>query len=318
LLELSSQYYTGSTTGTDLWTVGSSLSAGTNGASTLAFGHSGSSGLTQVQVPGLEVGSGTGANGSSAAPAIAFGSSGYGFWYNGAGVGTWSGPSTNYTSLVQGTVRLVAGGRFAWAASTDSTAASDTGLSRLAAASVAVGNGGAGNTAGTLALSRLNGYSADMSGSVSSAPTGVVATNVVVAVGAATATFTVSSTEGFTTGDTVTLSASGWSGGSGLASSTATVTTVTSTTSMILTRASGGPWIAGTYTAQTGTLTETGGTTVSVIYTTAYTSTPIVVVTPTSNAGAFYISASSTTGFTVTYASSGTQTFNYNVIGNPT
>ena len=135
---------------------------------------------------------------------------------------------------------------------------------------------------------------------------------------AATATVTVSSTEGFTICDTVTLSASGWTGGSGLASSTATVTTVTSTTSMILTRASGGPWVAGTYTAQTGTLTETGGTTVSVIYTTAYTSTPIVVVTPTSNAGAFYISASSTTGFTVTYSSSGTQTFNYHVIGNPT
>ena len=57
--ELSAQYFTGSTTGTDLWTIGSSLAAGTNGASTLTFGHSGSSGLTQVQVPGLEVGSGS-------------------------------------------------------------------------------------------------------------------------------------------------------------------------------------------------------------------------------------------------------------------
>ncbi len=167
------------------------------------------------------------------------------------------------------------------------------------------------------ATCHLGSASADVQGQVSSAPSGIVATKVVVAVGAATATFTVTSTEGFTTGDTVTLSATGWTAGSGLASSTATVTTVSSTTAMILTRVSGGPWVAGTYTAQTGTLTQTGGTSVSVIYAVAYTSIPTVVVTPTSNAGAFYLSASSTTGFTITYASSGTQTFNYIVIGNP-
>ena len=80
---------------------------------------------------------------------------------------------------------------------------------------------------------------------------------------------------------------------------------------------SGGPWVAGTYTAQTGTLAQTGGTSVSVKYAVAYTSIPTVVVTPTSNAGAFYISASSTTGFTITYATSGAQTFNYIVMGNP-
>ncbi len=170
---------------------------------------------------------------------------------------------------------------------------------------------------GTLALSRIDSHSADMQGSVSSAPTGIVATNVVVAVGAATATFTVSSTEGFTVGDTVNLSASGWTAGSGLASTVATVASVTSTTVLVLTYVSGGPWVAGTYTAQTGTLAQTGGTSVSVKYAVAYTSTPTVVVTPTSNAGAFYISASSTTGFTITYATSGTQTFSYHVMGNP-
>ena len=69
------------------------------------------------------------------------------------------------------------------------------------------------------------------------------------------------------------------------------------TTSMVLTYVSGGPWVAGTYTAQTGTLTQTGGTSVSVNYAVAYTSTPTVVVTPTSNAGALYISASSQHGF---------------------
>ena len=168
-----------------------------------------------------------------------------------------------------------------------------------------------------MALSRIDSYSADMQGSVSSAPTGIVATNVVVAAGAATATFTVSSTEGFTVGDTVTLSAGGWAGGSGLASTTATVASVSSTTSMVLTYVSGGPWVAGTYTAQTGTLAQTGGTSVSVKYAVAYTSTPTVVASPTSNCGTWYISASSNTGFTITYANSGTQTFNYMVMGNP-
>jgi hypothetical protein len=163
----------------------------------------------------------------------------------------------------------------------------------------------------------INNCTVDAKGSVSSAPTGIVASTVVVAVGAATATFTVTSTEGFTVGDTVTLSASGWTAGSGLASSTATVTTVPSTTSMVLTRVSGGPWVAGTYSSQTGTLTQTGGTSVSVVYAFAYANTPTVVVTPTSNAGAFYLSASSTTGFTITYSNSGTQTFNYMVMGNP-
>ena len=49
----------------------------------------------------------------------------------------------------------------------------------------------------------INNSTIDARGSVSSAPTGIVASTVVVAVGAATATFTVTSTEGFTVGDTV-------------------------------------------------------------------------------------------------------------------
>jgi hypothetical protein len=200
---------------------------------------------------------------------------------------------------------------------TGSSSTPDSGISRLGAASLAIGNGTAGDKTGALSLSRLDSYNADMQGTVSSAPSGIVAATVVVAVGAATATFTVTSTEGFTVGDTVTLSATGWTGGSGLASTTATVASVASTTSMVLTYVSGGPWVAGTYTTQTGTLAQTGGTSVSVIFKTAYTSTPTVVVTPTSNAGAFYLSAVSTTGFTLTYAMSGTQTFNYMVMGNP-
>ncbi len=66
-----------------------------------------------------------------------------------------------------------------------------------------------------------------------------------------------------------------------------------------------------------GAITSASGTTVSKTYSVNYGSTPVVVVTPTTNAGAFYLSASSTSGFTITYATSGAQTFNYIVIGNP-
>jgi len=308
LLELSAQYYTGATTGTDLWTIGSSLASGTNGASNLNLTHTGSTGTQTVAIVGsaarLYVGSATEQSATGVMVAGTF----------------YSTNGTNYLfGIQQSNANFVIANNayLAWSSSTSALGSLDTSISRSAAGVVAIGTGGQGSTAGTLALSRLNGYSADMSGTVSSAPTGITATNVVVAVGGATGTFTVGSTEGFTVGDTVNLSASGWSAGSGLASTVATVASVTSTTVLVLTYVSGGPWVAGTYTTQTGTLTQTGGTSVSVKYATAYTSTPIVVVTPTSNAGAFYLSASSTTGFTITYGTSGTQTFNYHVIGNP-
>ena len=62
-------------------------------------------------------------------------------------------------------------------------------------------------------------------------------------------------------------------------------------------------------------VSSASGTTVSVTYAVAYGSQPFVVVTPTTNAGAFFLSAQATTGFTITYATSGAQTFNYIVIG---
>jgi hypothetical protein len=66
-----------------------------------------------------------------------------------------------------------------------------------------------------------------------------------------------------------------------------------------------------------GTLTSTGSTSVTKTFGTAYTSAPSVLVTPTSNCGNFWVAATATTSFTVQYATSGTQTFNYRVWGNP-
>jgi len=66
-----------------------------------------------------------------------------------------------------------------------------------------------------------------------------------------------------------------------------------------------------------GAISSVSGTTVSKTFAVNFTSTPIVTVTPTTNAGAFYLSAVSNSGFTVTYGTSGAQTFNYTVVGNP-
>jgi hypothetical protein len=64
-----------------------------------------------------------------------------------------------------------------------------------------------------------------------------------------------------------------------------------------------------------GTVSSGSGTTVSVTFGSAYGSTPVIVVTPTSNCGTFFISAQSASGFTITYATSGAQSFNWIAIG---
>jgi hypothetical protein len=66
-----------------------------------------------------------------------------------------------------------------------------------------------------------------------------------------------------------------------------------------------------------GSISSASGTTVSKTFAVPYASTPTIVVTPTTNAGAFYLSAVSASAFTITYATSGAQTFNYHVVGNP-
>jgi len=64
-----------------------------------------------------------------------------------------------------------------------------------------------------------------------------------------------------------------------------------------------------------GSVSSVSGTTVSVTFPNAYGSTPTIVVTPTTNCGTFYISAQSASGFTITYSTSGVQSFNWIAIG---
>lgn len=317
-----SSTWNGSAAITDDWKIQGVVGAGANPTSALAFIHTGSSGNAFVNLSTTEVVFAGGTN-FNVAGSLNMGSS-TNASFNGETF------QNNSTLLIRTTTAATSGANQSsplleiegtyWtgaASATDIWEIQDVVGSGTNPTSTLTFVHVGSPTSATISIPRLGSSSADMRGSVSSAPTGIVASTVVVAVGAATATFTVTSTEGFTIGDTVNLSASGWTAGSGLASTIAAVASVASTTSMVLTYVSGGPWVAGTYSSQTGTLTQTGGTSVSVIFATAYTNTPTVVVTPTSNAGAFYLSAISNAGFTITYVTSGTQTFNYVVIGNP-
>ena len=66
-----------------------------------------------------------------------------------------------------------------------------------------------------------------------------------------------------------------------------------------------------------GNITSISGTTVTRTFGTPYSNIPTVVVTPKTNAGTYFISAISATGFTITYSTSGAQAFSYIVMGNP-
>ncbi len=65
---------------------------------------------------------------------------------------------------------------------------------------------------------------------------------------------------------------------------------------------------SGAYTSS-GTASGSS-TTATHSFSTAYTSTPQCTASPTTNAGSFYISAQSTSAITITYSTSGSQTFN--------
>lgn len=133
----------------DSWTISDVIGSGTNGTSTLTLAHSGTTGIAAVAAPGPIYA--TAGTNNYTAPALSFvGETGYGLFYfsttvgvscAGAAVGLFS--STNLR--LQSTVAL------GWSTSITASA-QDTGLSRSAAGVVAVGTGGVGSTAGTLAF----------------------------------------------------------------------------------------------------------------------------------------------------------------------
>lgn len=145
-LVLSGQYFaTGNITGTDTWTIAQSLTAGLNGASALTFTHSGSTGAPTVVFP----------NGASGKPSIGFaGSVTTGFWQTGSAV-VATGGGTNVCAFSSAQARLSSGGVWAWSSADTGSSGADTGISRLGAASIAIGTQTAGDFTGTLKFTTL-------------------------------------------------------------------------------------------------------------------------------------------------------------------
>src|ERR1035437_6729467 len=112
IINLDGTYWNGASSAVDTWTIQDVISAATNGASTLTFAHTGSSGVAAVQVPIL-----------------------------------------NATTDIMSPLHLF-------------PSAADAGISRLGAASLAIGNGTAGNKTGSISLKQIT-----MATAVSAAPT---------------------------------------------------------------------------------------------------------------------------------------------------
>jgi hypothetical protein len=145
LLEMAANYWNGSTSLQDLWTVGSSLAAGTNGASTLTFTHSGSSGTSAVSVPQLNTNLIVGTN------ALTF--------QIASGNFAWEVGATVNFAMQSGVFRGGSGGTIGFSSATGATgAASDTSISRISAGVLGVGTGAQGSIAGSLQLNLITSY----------------------------------------------------------------------------------------------------------------------------------------------------------------
>ena len=156
VLDLSANYWTGAASAEDKWTLGSSLAAGTNGASTLTFAHSGSTGTAVVVIPRLNISSG-------ASNPITF--------YN---AGSVNGVVLQDTNASGDMILFKTGGNYqmigrstlaiGWGSSTTLNTggmANDTGLSRVSAGVVAIGSGSQGDTTGNLQFNQITKYNGE-------------------------------------------------------------------------------------------------------------------------------------------------------------
>jgi len=183
---------TGGVTGLDYWTIQSSLTAGLNGASTLTFAHTGSTGSAAVQVPLLDIGGTEVGISRLGAASLAIGNGTAGDVTgtlslttidlpDGGSLFIYDATHSKYVRAVYETggslyigsggatannlvLELTGGGNNIVLNATAfdfQTAAlplvwnSDTGISRLGLASLAIGNGTAGDFSGNLKLSSI-------------------------------------------------------------------------------------------------------------------------------------------------------------------
>lgn len=116
LLEVAANYWTGAASAVDTWAIGSSLAAGTNGASTLAITHSGSTGQAAVSVPRLTMGATGGviltANGNGIPSSSTYG------WFATVNRG---GLTINTNNNSSGGVQISCQGTLQWSANSTTT-----------------------------------------------------------------------------------------------------------------------------------------------------------------------------------------------------
>lgn len=163
LLELAANYWTGAASAIDTWTLQSSLAAGTNGVSTLTFAHAGSTGINpSVKVPNLTVGKIFSAAGNLIGTMDGGGAGNFQF------AGGWYVGMSHYMGYITGTLFFCStDGELKMYKNDGTTAAAmlafgaDTGISRLGAASIALGNGTAADFTGTLKLNSVTEASAN-------------------------------------------------------------------------------------------------------------------------------------------------------------
>jgi hypothetical protein len=161
ILNLSGTYWNGSSSAADTWSIQSQHSITTNPAVTLAITHTGSSGGAIVSVPSLAVTN----LGSAGNPSITFATAPQvGMWVTGAAGNLVLG-STAQTFIQVGsssiaqfnatTLALLNNATLSLGSSSGVYWNSDAGISRLGAASLAIGNGTASDVTGKLTLGSL-------------------------------------------------------------------------------------------------------------------------------------------------------------------
>jgi hypothetical protein len=154
LQEFAANYWTGSASAADTWTIGSSLAAGTNGISQLTFSHTGSSGTPQLIFP----------SGTFSVPSLSFaGASGTGMFMTSDGALAFAVSQYIGLAINGGAVgpQVSASGGYFWnsisgqTGADPSTGSRDTGISRISAGILGVGTGAVGSIAGNIQCSSI-------------------------------------------------------------------------------------------------------------------------------------------------------------------
>jgi hypothetical protein len=209
ILDLSANYWTGSASAEDKWTMQSVLAAGTNGASALTFAHSGSTGSATVNAPAFGVTNSLGGLPPAGSPSGLYNLAGAPMTYN--STGTYSlmvadAVSGAVAGFISYALNLTSAGVFGFSGVPTSVNTKDTGISRVGAAALAIGNGAQGDSSASLALGNLSQTNPTVatSSTTNASPTRVFSANYWTGAASAADTWTISSslaagTNGFST-----------------------------------------------------------------------------------------------------------------------